>query len=251
MKKIAVSILIGLAVFLVVPILIKQFGEAERRSFEWATLNDMDYQEVSFRNTVQDLELGGMLFIPEGDGPFPAVVIIHGSGTSRRDNGWYLTLTKYLQDSGILVLIPDKRGSEASEGDWRTANFEDLATDTEAAISFLRRQNELNLTGIGIIGLSQGGRIAPLVADRANEDVAFAVSVSGGALPMFETLVYEEKHNLRNLGMLPGLSDLLAYPAAYSHLLETTGFLRFHRQFRPTGLLEPAFHSSSCSVRRG
>lgn len=216
MKKIIVIILVGLLFLLIIPILITQFSEEERRSFKWVTLNDMEYQEVSFRNTSQDLELGGMLFVPEEEGSYRAVVIIHGSGTSRRDNGWYLTLTKHLQDNGILVLMPDKRGSEASEGVWQTASFEDLATDTEAAIGFLYRQNDHNLTDIGIIGLSQGGRIAPLVVDRANEDIAFVVNVSGGALPMFETLVYEEKNNLRNLGILPGLSDFLAYPAAWS-----------------------------------
>ena len=159
--------------------------------------------------------LGGMLFVPEGTGPFPAAVIIHGSGPSHRDSGWYLTLARYLQENGIVVLLPDKRGSERSEGDWRTASIEDLATDTVAAIDFLKGQNELSISGIGVIGLSQGGLIAPVVADRTS-DVAWLVNIVGAAVPMHDLLVYEEKHNLRQLGVLPGLSDLLAYPAAWS-----------------------------------
>ena len=80
-----------------------------------------------------------MLFLPEGNGPFPAAVIIHGSGTSDRDNLWPLTLTQYLRESGIAVLLPDKRGSEKSEGDWRTSSFQDLAGDTFSRHFLLER----------------------------------------------------------------------------------------------------------------
>jgi dienelactone hydrolase len=145
----------------------------------------------------------------------PAAVIIHGSGTSRRDNGWYLTLTKYLQDKGIVVLLPDKRGSEKSEGDWRTASFEDLATDTVAAVDFLKHQEQVAISEIGVIGMSQGGHFAPVAAAQSG-DIAFIVNVVGGAIPMHDQLVYEENHNLRQIGVLPGLSDVLAYPAAWS-----------------------------------
>jgi len=150
------------------------------------------------------------LFIPEGDGPFPAAVVIHGSGASHRDNGWYLTLTEYLQDSGIVVLLPDKRGSEESAGNWRTASFEDLATDTRAAIEYLRVQRSVPISGIGVIGMSQGGWIAPLVATQ-EADLAFLVSVVGSVVTPREQLLYEENHNLRQAGFLPGISNALAY----------------------------------------
>ena len=155
-----------------------------------------------------------MLFVPEGDGPFPAVVTIQGSGTSIRGNRWDLTLNQFLQESGIVVLEPDKRGSDQSEGDWRNASFEDLATDTLAAVSFLKDQGKVAISDIGVIGLSQGGRIAPLVADKS-QDIRFIVNVVGGALPAYDLPVYEETHNLRKLGIVPGLSDLLAYPSSW------------------------------------
>ena len=151
-----------------------------------------------------------MLFVPEGDGPFPAAVVIHGSGTSRRDNGWYLTLAKHLQDNGIVVLLPDKRGSENSEGDWRTSSFKDLATDTLAAIEHLRAQQTVQLTVIGVIGMSQGGWIAPFVASR-DDDLAFLISMAGSAVTPPEQLLYEENFNLRQMGFLPGISNVLAY----------------------------------------
>lgn len=214
-KRAAALLVFAFLALLIVPVLVTLFGESERRSFEAIELEDTIYREIVFDNAEQNLSLAGMLFVPEGEGPFPAAVIIHGSGTSRRDNGWYLTLTRYLQDNGIVVLLPDKRGSENSAGDWRTASFEDLATDTAAAIRFLQEQEQVAIARIGLIGMSQGGQIAPVVADRSR-GVAFVINVVGGATPMHEQLVYEENHNLRQFGVLPGLSDILAYPAAWS-----------------------------------
>jgi len=159
---------------------------------------------------MQDIALGGLLFVPEGDGPFPAAVVIHGSGTSHRENGWYLTLTKHLQDNGIVVLLPDKRGSEKSEGDWRTSSFEDLATDTLAAIEYLREQETVPISGVGVIGMSQGGWIAPLVASQEDE-LLFLVSMVGAMVTPREQLLYEENYNLRQVGFLPGVSNVLAY----------------------------------------
>jgi dienelactone hydrolase len=150
-----------------------------------------------------------MLFVPKGAGPYPAAIIIHGSGTSQRNNGWYLTLTKYLQDNGILVLLPDKRGSEKSEGDWYTSSLDDLATDTVAAIEFIKLQEMVEVSYIGVIGMSQGGRIAPLAADKS-QDISYLINVVGGATPAFDALYYEENYNLREMGFLPGISNVMA-----------------------------------------
>ena len=197
-----------------IPVLVRQLLPSEQRHLERVALADTRHAEIAFQNRTQDLALAGLLFVPEGAGPFPAAVVIHGSGTSRRDKlGWYLTLTKYLQDSGIVVLLPDKRGSEKSEGDWRTASFEDLATDTRAAIEYLRTQRSVPLSGIGVIGMSQGGWIAPIVASQES-DLAFLVSMVGPMVTPREQLLYEENHNLRQLGFLPGISNVLAYIGA-------------------------------------
>jgi dienelactone hydrolase len=214
-RRFLLAVLGVLTLLVVVPVLVAQLREEPIRQLEYTRLADTKHREVRFRNEEQDLELAGLLFVPDGLGAFPAVVVIHGSGTSRRDNGWYLTVVEHLQRNGIAVLLPDKRGSEQSAGDWRTAGFDDLATDSVAAIRFLRQQQEVAVSQIGLIGLSQGGYIAPLVARRAPE-VAFVVSIVGSSLPLHDLLVYEENHNLRASGLLPGLSDLLARPAAWS-----------------------------------
>ena len=198
-----------LLVVLIGPVLFKQIWPVERRQYDWVSLDETQYTEVTFRNTEQQLDLGGMLFVPSGEGPFPAAAIIHGSGTSRRDSGWYLTLANHLQQNGIAVLLPDKRGSEKSQGDWRTADFHDLATDTLAAVEFLRAQNEVPVSRIGIIGMSQGGWIAPIAASESS-DVDFVVSMVGSAVTPAEQLIYEENHNLRQMGFLPGISNVIA-----------------------------------------
>jgi dienelactone hydrolase len=214
-KKLLGALVAGFLAMLIIPVLVTQLTKSDdRRRLQGVELDDTDYREVSFENAEQGLRLAGMLFVPEGDGPFPAIVMIQGSGTSVRNNRWYLTLIQYLQENGIVVLQPDKRGSVQSEGDWRTASFDDLATDTLAAVFFLKDQEQVAISEIGLIGMSQGGHIAPLAADRS-QDIAFLVNVVGGSVPMHDLLVYEETHNLRELGILPGLSNLLAYPSSW------------------------------------
>ncbi len=213
-KYLRYAILATILGLVIMPVLIAQFKKTDARHLKGVRLEDTSFREISFRNAEQDLNLGGMLFVPEGEGPFPVAVVIHGSGTSHRDSFWYLTLAQYLQKNGIAVLLPDKRGSEQSEGDWRTASFEDLATDTWAAIAFLREQEEVGISYVGVVGMSQGGHIAPIVANESSY-VAFFVGVVGASVTMHEQLLYEENHNLRELGVLPGISNVLAYGTSF------------------------------------
>lgn len=215
------------------PVLVAQFFAPDARRFHGTKLEDTDYIDITFNNAEQRLDLGGMLFVPAGDGSFPAVVIIHGSGTSQRRNGWYLTLTQYLQENGIVVLLPDKRGSGKSQGNWRNASFEDLATDTLAAVQYLGEQDRVAVSRIGLIGMSQGGWIAPIVASRSLH-VAFIVNVVGSAVTPKEQLIYEEDHNLRQMGFLPGISRLIAYlSTAYIRNIRQKGFWKANGNFDP------------------
>jgi dipeptidyl aminopeptidase/acylaminoacyl peptidase len=208
-KRALLLIVLLFLALLVLPLLLTQLLPRESRTLIGVELDDTDYQEVNFHNAEQDLDLAGMLFLPEGEGPFPAVVAIHGAGSSHRDNPWDLANASYLQENGIVVLLPDKRGSELSEGDWRTASFPDLATDTMAAISYLQDEHSDVISEIGVLGTSQGGQVAPIVAAQSSE-VAFVINVVGSVVPFHDALVYEENHNLREFGMLPGFSNIVA-----------------------------------------
>ncbi|MBI1319362.1 MAG: alpha/beta fold hydrolase [Candidatus Hydrogenedens sp.] len=197
-------------VLLAAPIAAKALFPETPRSFNRIPLESTQYEEIRFANTEQDLELAGMLFWPEGEGPFPLVVVIHGAGNSFRGNPWYLSFVTQLQAQGIAVLLPDKRGCEQSEGDWHTASFTDLATDTYAAIDHVRAAYAGKVSCIGVLGASQGGQIAPIVGAH-RDDIGFVVNVVGSAVPFDEAFHYEENLNLRAMGVLPGLSNVIAY----------------------------------------
>src|SRR6056297_3476186 len=134
MKKIAILITV-IIIVLLIPLIFKERGNP-LKDFKGVKLEELSYTEVDFVNQNDNLNLAGMLFIPPERDTFPVAIIIHGSGYSSRHNGWYLELTKYLQSNGVAVLLPDKRGSEKSDGEWIGLSIEELATDTEAAISF-------------------------------------------------------------------------------------------------------------------
>src|SRR3989304_5896178 len=213
-KKIVVGSILAILAIVFGPVVIKQVAPPEERTFQRVYLADVVYTEVFFRNDAQDLDLAGMLFIPDGEGPFPAVVIIHGSRGSYRDRNWYLTLSSYMQKNGVAVLLPDKRGSEKSQGDWHTSSFEDLATDTLAAIDFMKSQEIMEVSHLGIIGLSQGGMIAPIVASQS-PDLEFVINIVGPSVTLHEQLLHEENFTLQEMGFLSGVSNLFSYASTF------------------------------------
>ncbi len=144
-------------------------------------------EEVSYENQSQNLTLAATLTVPHGTGPFPAVVLITGSGPQDRDESLlghkpFLVLSDYLTRHGIAVLRADDRGTAKSTGIFATATTADFATDTEAGIAYLKTCKEINSQKIGLIGHSEGGVIAPMIAAR-NKDVAFIVMMAGTGVP--------------------------------------------------------------------
>jgi uncharacterized protein len=150
-------------------------------------------EDVSYENKVQNVTLAATITIPPGKGPFPAVVLITGSGPQDRDESLlghkpFLVLSDYLTRHGIAVLRADDRGTAKSTGDFATATTPDFATDTEAGIGYLKTRPEIDPHKIGLIGHSEGGIIAPMVAAR-NPDVAFIVMMAGSGVPGDEILI--------------------------------------------------------------
>ena len=140
-------------------------------------------EDVSFTNVKVKINLAGTLTIPEGAGPFPAVVLITGSGSQNRNEELmghkpFWVIADYLTRNGIAVLRYDDRGIGKSEGNYSTATTADLATDAEAAFKFLKTNQKINSELIGLAGHSEGGIIAPMVA-AANREVAFIISLAG------------------------------------------------------------------------
>lgn len=149
-----------------------------------------DEKEVTFHNG--NVKLVGSILTPKGKGPFPAAVIIHGSGgeINNRNHKGVTPFVKALVKRGIAVLYPDKRGQGKSEGNWHDASFVDLAEDAIAGVEVLHKTRKINQNKIGVIGFSQGGIIAPITASRS-EKVAFVTNIAGSTVPMLEALIDE------------------------------------------------------------
>lgn len=112
-----------------------------------------------------DLTLRAKLVLPQGEPPFPAVVLVHGSGKDSAVDTYYMA---YLFAShGIATLAYDKRGTGGSSGEYNQ-NFHLLSDDTVAAVEWLRTRPEIDVHRIHLAGYSQGGWIAPLAASKTN-----------------------------------------------------------------------------------
>ncbi|WP_300759351.1 alpha/beta fold hydrolase [Janthinobacterium sp.] len=159
-----------------------------------ATALPYDSREVRFASA--GATLAGSLTLPKGAGPWPAVVLVHGSGPNTRDQDVFghkvlLVLADYLTRQGIAVLRYDKRGVGESRGDYASATTLDFADDAQAAVAFLRTRPEIETRRIGMVGHSEGGLIAPMVAAR-DPQVGFVVMMAGpgvrGELLMVEQM---------------------------------------------------------------
>lgn len=154
-------------------------------------------EDVTYDNKVQNVTLAATLTIPQGKGPFPAVVLITGSGPQDRDESLlghkpFLVLSDYLTRHGIAVLRADDRGTAKSTGDFSTGTTADFATDTEAGIIYLKTRPEIDPHKIGLIGHSEGGVIAPMIAAR-NKDVAFIVMMAGTGVTGDQVIVAQSE----------------------------------------------------------
>ena len=143
--------------------------------------------EVSFRNQAAAIDLAGTLTMPAGPGPFPAVVLISGSGPQDRDSAIaghrpFLVLADYLTRRGIAVLRYDDRGCGRSGGKFHGATTADFAADAGAAWEFLARQPRIDPRRVGLYGHSEGGIAAPMAAAREPQ-VAFLVLMAGTGIP--------------------------------------------------------------------
>ncbi len=151
-----------------------------------------DEEEVGYENRRDGVKLAGTLTLPRGKGPFPAALLITGSGPQDRDESLlghkpFLVLADYLTRQGIAVLRVDDRGVDGSTGSVPNSTSEDLAADVTAGIEFLKARKGIDSKQIGLIGHSEGGLIAPMVAAQ-NADVAFIVLMAGTGLTGEEIL---------------------------------------------------------------
>jgi len=164
-------------------------------------------EEISFQQ--DDAKLAGTLTIPQGPGPHPAILLLHGSGPSTRHS--FGPYPRFFSSLGMAVLAYDKRGAGRSTGRrldsstgapetlWPAYFPDDLAADALAALRLLGDRPEIDPKRIGVWGSSEGGMLATQVAARSKK-VAFAINSSGFMGPLWKTILYQGAAMLRASG---------------------------------------------------
>jgi len=147
-------------------------------------------REVEYSNA--DVRLAGTLTVPRGDGPFPAVVLISGSGAQDRDSTvaghrLFLVLADSLTRQGIAVLRADDRGVGGSTGNLLQSTTREFGLDALAGVRLLAELPEIDAARIGLIGHSEGATAATIAAAESDA-VDFVVLMAGPGLPGNEIL---------------------------------------------------------------
>ncbi|MFN3228741.1 MAG: alpha/beta hydrolase family protein [Asticcacaulis sp.] len=172
-----------------------------------ATPRPYTERALSFVNPdAPGVSLAGVFSAPKGKGPFPAVLLVSGSGPHTRDetvadHKIFLVLRDHLTRQGFAVLSYDKRGVGESKGVYDSATSYDFASDAVAALAALKQQPEVNPRKLGLIGHSEGGLIGPVVASRI-QDLAYMVLMAGPGIPG-DALLAEQSARIAEASGLP------------------------------------------------
>ncbi|MBU1718537.1 MAG: alpha/beta hydrolase [Bacteroidetes bacterium] len=164
-------------------------------------------EDVTFENAEAKVKLAGTLTLPAKEGNYPAVILITGSGPQNRDEELlghrpFLVLADHLTKNGIAVLRFDDRGTGESTGEFSKATTEDFAADVESAFNYLKTRKEIDSAKIGLMGHSEGGIIAPMVAAN-NLEVKFIVLLAGTGIPGSKLLLLQQEL----IGRAKGVSE--------------------------------------------
>lgn len=154
-------------------------------------------EEVEYTNAKSGFKIAGTLTFPEDANNAPGVILISGSGAQDRDetifeHKLFFVIADFLSRNGIAVLRVDDRGVGGSEGNIQDATSLDFADDVIAGIKFLKSKDQIDPAKIGLIGHSEGGLIAPLVATKTDE-IAFFVLMAGPGIIGSEILIEQSE----------------------------------------------------------
>ena len=162
-------------------------------------------EDVTITNESDDVKLAGTLTVPKSSTPCPAAILISGSGPQDRDETLldhkpFWIIADHLSRHGVAVLRFDDRGTGASTGNFQAATSEDFARDVEAAFQFLTMDPRIEKKATGLIGHSEGGILAPMVAGRRS-DVAFTILLAGTGVNGREILLSQGQLILKAEGV--------------------------------------------------
>jgi len=165
-----------------------------------------------------DLTFSANIYKPEGNGPFPAVVMVHGSKNHTKD--FYTEYSEYFADNGIIALNYDNRGHGKSEGNLWTSTFNDLASDLSKAVDYLETLDYVNKEKIGFWADSHGGWIV-LIAESISDNIDFIINKSGPVVTPLKTVIFDVDKNYLTNQKVPATEKkkiLNLYPIIFEYL---------------------------------
>lgn len=167
-----------------------------------------DTVDVVIPNTYSDINLAGTITKPKAKGKYPAVILVTGSGPQDRDETLFghkpfKVLADYLTQNGIIVLRYDDRGVGKSDGSFEKSTIDDFSKDALSALDFLKKQPNVDINKIGIIGHSEGGLIANLLSGQGVPNVSFIVTLAAPTIPIRDLMVEQ----LYSVGKSEGMSE--------------------------------------------
>ena len=173
---------------------------------------NVQYRREEIQFPSGDVVLAGDLTFPDGEGPFPAVVLVSGSGGQDRDSNIYgfkvfEALTRHIVGQNIAVLRLDDRGTGGSSGLWQEATLQDRAADVLAALALLQDREDIDGGHIGLVGHSEGGLVALIVANQT-DGIAHLVLLATPAVRGDELLRAQQLKILEVSGADPEMFEL-------------------------------------------
>ena len=154
--------------------------------------------ETSFKS--DSLTLFADIYTPNESSKRVGIVLIQGSGNSDRTNLWSKAFAEILAENGYYVLLPDKRGCGKSEGSWKNSSFIELSSDATASVHHFK--NLMKLDVVGVMGLSQGGFIAPISAGK-DTTIQFVIDIVGASVTLEEQIIHEVMNSAVKEGLKP------------------------------------------------
>ncbi len=181
-------------------------------------------EDIEYTNADGSIRYGATITIPAGPGPFPAAILITGSGAQTRDEDimghkLFAVLADHLTRKGFILLRVDDRGVGRTTGKFSEATSEDFANDVSTGIDFLLSRPEVNKLKLGMIGHSEGGMIAPMVAIK-RKDISFIVLLAGPGVKIIDLMTGQGVAILRSSGVSE--PAIAAYGPLYKQMLGQT-----------------------------
>jgi len=178
-------------------------------------------EDVNYDSKNPSVKLAATITIPQGKGPFPAALLITGSGPQNRDEELmghkpFEVLADYLSRQGFIVLRADDRGVGKSTGDFSNATSADFADDVHGGIEYLLSRPEVDRKKIGLIGHSEGGMIAPMVA-ATRKDLDYLVLMAGPGVKITRLMEAQNAAVLKSSGVSE--AAIIAYIPFYSKMM--------------------------------